>query len=810
MPESLLVSRSAGLDAVETISIADMTARDLRVLSATRKWSLSVEDLAAVRGHFKTLNRHPTAVELEVIAQTWSEHCKHRIFNAGILHSRGRQTESIDGLFQTYIKGVTERIRARKPDFVLGAFDDNAGFVRVDETTAACLKVETHNHPSAIDPYCGSNTGLGGVIRDILGAGKGGKPVAALDVFCFGMPDTAAELSIHPVGIFRGAVRGVRDYGNRMGIPTVAGAIHFDAGFACNPLVFCGTAGLIPVRDIPKKVYPGLKIIVAGARTGRDGLHGATFSSESLTAESRVEDRQAVQIGNPIEEKKLTNFILTAREEGLVEFITDCGAGGLSSAVGEMVRETGGKVVLDPVPLKEEGLAAWEIFLSESQERMVLGVREKHLGRLAELAGMFESECAEIGEVTGTKSLEVFHQGVQVCSLDCGFLHAAPRKRLVSEYTETIPATDDRVLPSRTPAHVLKDILADVNIASREPVIRQYDFEVQGNTVLKPLAGPGGDNPQDGVGIRVDGSAKCIALGVSLLPQYGVWDAYRMGESCVDEAVRQVVVAGANPDKIALLDNFCAGNPDDPAELGRLVECVKAIGAVSETYQTPIISGKDSFYNCFTTGEGKTVSIPVTVLMTAMGIVDRKEHLTASFIRKSNSVICLVGQTMQEMAGSAFQRKNKIRSCRVPGVDAVRAFESYRRFYTCVREGLVLSAHDLSEGGLGVALCEMAFSLQGGLEIDLDRVSRERGMNADEILFSESCSRILIEVDESNVQAVQVRFAGLSFSKVGRTVDGHRRLVIRAGSDEVGSGVVLDEPLNELKQIWKNGLTRYC
>lgn len=381
-----------------TVPVRDLSSDELLELSKQQKLSLSREDMEVVQQIFREVDRDPTDVELEVIAQTWSEHCKHRIFSASISHSvNGGAPETVNSLFKTYIKKPSEKIMERKPGFVLSAFDDNAGFIALDDKLAVCLKAETHNHPSAIEPYAGANTGLGGVIRDILGAGKGAKPIASLDVFCFGAPDTdpasiTAPDVIHPLGIMRGVVRGVRDYGNRMGIPTVNGAIQFDPTYIYNPLVFCGTAGVIPRGDILKEMRPGLKVIVIGGRTGRDGLKGATFSSAALDEASHEEDFTAVQIGNPIEEKKTLDFILEARERGLIVFITDCGAGGFSSAAGEMLSVTGGEIFLDNAPLKEPGLISWEIFLSESQERMVMAVEEKDLPELQKLADTFQTE----------------------------------------------------------------------------------------------------------------------------------------------------------------------------------------------------------------------------------------------------------------------------------------------------------------------------------------------------------------------------------------------------------------------------------
>ena len=480
-------------------------------LSDDMKLSLSREDMLVIQSYYAAeMRREPTDVELEVIAQTWSEHCKHRIFGARIEHSADGEDEVVDSIFKTYIRDVTNEIRERKPGFVLGAFDDNAGFIKLDDERAICLKLETHNHPSAIEPYAGANTGLGGVIRDILGAGKGAKPIASLDIFCFGSPDTPPDKihpgdAIHPLGIMRGVVRGVRDYGNRMGIPTTGGAIQFDDSYIYNPLVFCGTAGVIPQGDIDKEMEGDLKVICVGGRTGRDGLHGATFSSMSLGADSHVEDIQAVQIGNPIEEKKACDFVLEAREKGLIVFITDCGAGGFSSAAGEMLSEIGGSIYLERCPLKEPGLVSWEIFLSESQERMVLAVKDESLPELQALADKYETELTVIGESDDSGILKVWHDGELVCELDNSRLHEAPQRWMKSTFTS--PVIDPELeFDDSDLAGDLRRVISDFAVVSREPIIREYDHEVQGNTVLKPLAGAAGDAPQDASVIAIDGA----------------------------------------------------------------------------------------------------------------------------------------------------------------------------------------------------------------------------------------------------------------------------------------------------------------
>ncbi len=787
------------------IPIRALEEDDLLALSQRMELSLSREDMVEVQATFREWGREPTDVELEVIAQTWSEHCKHRIFAATIEHAKDGASETIRSLFKTFIKGPSEEIMARKPGFVLSAFHDNAGFIRLDDERAVCLKVETHNHPSTIEPYAGANTGLGGVIRDILGAGKGAKPIASLDVFCFGAPDTDPSAIkgrdvIHPLGILRGVVRGVRDYGNRMGIPTVCGALQFDPTYIHNPLVFCGTAGVIPQQDIAKAMRPGLAIVVVGGRTGRDGLKGATFSSAALDTSSHAEDQGAVQIGNPIEEKKAADFILDARELGLIEFATDCGAGGFSSAAGEMLSGTGGALFLENAPLKEPGLASWEVFLSESQERMVLAVREESLPALRELADTYQTELTLLGHSDDTGILKVWHHGELVCELDNSKLHDAPVKQLRSVAPR--PPTGTGLAPVTLDAGaVLEELLGDFAICSRESVIREYDHKVQGNTLLEPLAGAAGDAPQDGSVLAVDGSPHAMAMALSLLPEWGKTDPYAMGQASMDETVRQLVLVGANPDKIALLDNFCLGDPGDPAELGRLVECVKAISDAAVAFGAPFISGKDSFHNYFLTDDGP-INIPVTFLCSGLGIVDDPAHVTGSSLRRTGSVLMLLGWTDDELGGSVFARRAGIRGAVVPRTDCAAHLARYRMFHQARCDGLVLAAHDLAEGGLAVAAAEMAFSGVGGVEIDLDAVPARRGWGSPAVpLFAESTGRLLIEVAPDKAAELQAAFAGEPLAVIGHTTAAHAQIRVSSAGR-----TLLARDLPALKRIWQQRL----
>ena len=793
------------------IPITQLSADELLDLSKKHKLSLSREDMLVIQAMFKEENREPTDVELEVIAQTWSEHCKHRIFGAKIEHTLNGTKEIVDGLFKTYIRAVTFRIMDKKPDFVLSAFVDNAGFVKVDDQTAICLKAETHNHPSAIEPYAGANTGLGGVIRDILGAGKGSKPIASLDVFCFGPPDTRqedikAKDVIHPLGIMRGVVRGVRDYGNRMGIPTTSGAIQFDETYIYNPLVFCGTMGVIPIKDIEKEVKPGHLLIAAGGRTGKDGLKGATFSSVSLTTSSHEEDQTAVQIGNPIEEKKVADFILAARDKGLIQFVTDCGAGGFSSAAGEMLSTVGGEVWLENAPLKAPDLESWQVFISESQERMVIAVEESAMPELQTLADIYETEICKLGKADGTGILKVMHHGEVVCRLDNSKLHEAPRRHMTATWT-TPKRGEDTYIPFEEVEvgnELLKMVMSDFAIVSREPIIREYDHEVQGHTVLKPLAGASGDAPQDGSVIRVEGTQQYAALSVALLPEWGKTQPHLMGRACVDECVRQLIAMGANPERIAILDNFCMGNPDDHTELGALVETVKGMAITAEAYGAPFVSGKDSFYNYFKTDEGP-ISIPCTLLVSGFGVVEKKEHVVGASIRSTGSKLVLVGQASSGLAGSVFARvivknaRDEVAFPNPPQFSETDAFDAYERYYELVKRGVVLSAHDVSEGGLAVTLAEMGFSGKAGLHVDLSLVPTMDSTPVAEHLFGETPGRIVFEIDDKHAHLAEE--AG--FTIIGQTTE-DRFLTITNQDQQL-----VHLPIKELKPIWQTGLTEY-
>jgi phosphoribosylformylglycinamidine synthase len=803
-----------------TVPLGGLDDAGLERLSKEGQLSLSLAEMRAIRDHFRGLGRDPTDAELETLAQTWSEHCSHKTLK-GKIDCDGRV---YDNLLKETIFAATQEIRRRlgPDDWCVSVFEDNAGVVRFDDKYHVCFKVETHNHPSAIEPYGGANTGIGGVIRDPLGTGLGARPVCNTDVFCFAPPDTPPEALppgvLHPRKVLRGVVAGVRDYGNRIGIPTVNGAICFDARYLGNPLVYCGTVGTIPVDRCRKEAQAGDLIVAVGGRTGRDGIHGATFSSVELTSESEKVSGGAVQIGNPITEKKMLDVILQARDRGLYHAITDCGAGGFSSAVGEMGEKLGAAVHLDRAPLKYEGLSYTEIWISEAQERMVLAVPPGNWLILKALCDSEDVEATVIGSFEATGRLRLFYQGEQVADLDMQFLHHG-RPGVVRRATWRAGGVSPLRLPSGStppegslrgltpPARpenltdTLHQILSSYNVCSKEWVIRQYDHEVQGGTVIKPLVGLHDDGPGDAAVITpVLGSWAGVAVGCGINPRYGDLDPYAMAAAAIDEAARNVVAVGADPSRVALLDNFCWGNTDRPEVLGSLVRAAEACRDVALAYNMPFISGKDSLNNEFHAG-GRNITIPPTLLISALGRVPDVRRCVTMDLKEPGNLLFLVGATKNEMGGSHYHLVHGIEGGTVPQVDLALAPQVFQGMYTAIRQGLVRACHDLSEGGLAVAVAEMAFA--GGVGADLTGTRSISDKEADEVLlFSESATRFLVEVAPANAQAFAGCFGSeVPLVQVGQTVK-EPRLRITGGSGEW----VVWAPLTELKDNWQKPL----
>ncbi len=726
---------------IRRVSIRDLDDAALNKLSREGHLFLSTEEMRVIRDHYRDLQRDPTDLELETLAQTWSEHCVHKTLKSAVRY-RGTampakaaikqnqidpQTVEIhyDNLLKETIAQATRKlIESGRVNWCLSVFEDNAGVIVLDEQYGLAFKVETHNHPSAIEPYGGAATGIGGVIRDVMGCGLGAKPIANTDVFCVGRPDFPMDLLpkgvLHPRRILKGIVSGVRDYGNRMGIPTINGAVLFDDRYLGNPLVFCGCLGLIPRNCIQKEPRTGDLIVVIGGRTGRDGIHGATFSSAELTDTHADEFSHAVQIGNAITEKQVLDVMMRARDYPggcLYTATTDCGAGGLSSAIGEMGAKLGATVDLEKVPLKYAGLRYDEIWISEAQERMVLSVPPANWEAFRKICAAENVEATVLGTFRDDGRLLLRYQGQIVGDIDTAFLHdGIPRTRKEAAWQS--PAASNGLPDTRGDlAERLLDKLAELNTASKEWIIRQYDHEVQGASVVKPLVGPG-PGPSDGAVIRPHlDKPTGVALANGLCPDLGEQDPYWMAVAGIDEAIRNIVCVGGNPERTAILDNFCWGNCEDPQTMGALVRACQGCHDAALAYGTPFISGKDSLNNEFAFDPADAgrlaerirlynnrIRIPETLLISAISVIDDVSRCVTMDAKRPNAdPTCFYLVTLQAERWSV--------------VDMSQAAALHRGIAKLIHEGRVLAVHDAGSDGWLPALAEMAFAGCCGIEV---------------------------------------------------------------------------------------------
>jgi phosphoribosylformylglycinamidine synthase len=866
-----------------TVPIRTMDDEALRVLSRRGQLYLSLVEMQTIQAHFQKFGRDPTDAELETIAQTWSEHCSHKTLAGRIRYRDDSGERSFQNMLRETIFAATEKIRQDlgPDDWCVSVFRDNAGIIRFDDQYNVVFKVETHNHPSALEPYGGANTGIGGVIRDPMGTGMGAKPICNTDVFCFAPPDTPLDEIpagvLHPRRVAKGVVSGVRDYGNRMGIPTVNGAVYFDPRYLGNPLVFCGNLGLIPRDKSFKETRPGDMVVAIGGRTGRDGIHGATFSSAELDSQSETVSGGAVQIGNAITEKMVLDVLLTARDRGLYTAVTDCGAGGFSSAVGEMGEKIGAEVWLDRVPLKYDGLSYTEIWISEAQERMVLSVPPEKVDALTALCASEGVEATVIGQFVPTGRLVLKYHGQEVANLAMELLHdgrppvvreavweqkkenaearrdchafgqemlSVVKKRLEElearkgEEEDTASGTQHSILstqysvspprvsasphprvstaapPDFTPA--LLSILGSLNVCSKEWIIRQYDHEVQAGSVIKPLVGVVNDGPSDAAVLRpVLTSRRGIVVACGMNPCYGDLDPYWMAAAAIDEAVRNCVAVGADPRRIAILDNFCWGNTDRPETLGSLVRAALACYDVATVLGTPFISGKDSLNNEFRPqGAAEPITIPPSLLISAIGQVDDVSRCATMDLKEPGNLLYLVGLTRDELGGSHFHIVQSQSGGEVPQLDPQSARKTFAAVHRAIHAGLVRACHDLSEGGLAVAAAEMAFAGGLGAIIDIQDMPCDgrlpatsgRGawgdgrLSAAARLFSESNTRFLCEVRTENFSAFEAAIAGAAHAPIGAVTE-RDRLVIRDRD-----ATIVESDLTALKDAWQKPL----
>jgi phosphoribosylformylglycinamidine synthase len=806
--------------ALREIPIRELSDEQLTKLSRDAHLFLSLEEMRAIRDEYRRLGREPRDIELETLAQTWSEHCVHKTLKSTVRFEtldeddpilyQGRPgvvpnpdgSFTIQNLLKSTVAAATFKLIDDGIDWTLSVFKDNSGVVEFDERWGVCIKVETHNHPSALEPYGGAATGIGGCIRDVIGTGLGAKPIASTDVFCVAPFDTELPPGVlHPRRTLSQVVAGVRDYGNRMGIPTVNGAVQFDPRYVGNPLVFCGCVGLIPRDKVKGQTRAGDRIIALGGRTGRDGIHGATFSSAELEHTSADEFSHAVQIGNAIEEKRVLDAILRARDAAggcLYSAMTDCGAGGFSSAVGEMGSALGARVELDRAPLKYAGLTSTEIWISEAQERMVLAVPARNVPALRAICAEENVELADLGEF-GTPNAELIlnFRGTEVGRMSMEFLHEGiptPTREARWNAPSIRPLARPRTTP--TVGEALLRLLSHPTIASKQSIIRQYDHEVQGATVVKPLVGPLGAGPSDAAVIEplpaepsrtgftpapTKGIALACGLATNIADPDAGGDPYQMALAGIDECVRNLVCVGADPARIAILDNFCWPSCGKPENLGSLVRAALGCYDGALAYRTPFVSGKDSLNNQFTyhdpaTGQSRTIEIPPTLLITGLGLVRDTSRCVTSDAKEPGNQLVLLGLTDDRMGGSLYRTLNPaVGEPEIPTVHLDRGPSAARAVHQLIRDGLIRSAHDCSEGGLLVAAAEMLIGSIGPRSVThtslgLDMTIEPDAIDLEALAFAETPSRYLIEVRPGDLRRLRDTlrdFGGVFLTPVG-------------------------------------------
>ncbi len=827
-PQAAQVTGSAS-DAVNIFELSKMDDAAMMKVSRDNTLALNLEEMQAIRAYFQDaevkaaraklgLPADPTDAELEVLAQTWSEHCKHKIFASKIDYTNTEtgSHEQVDNIYKSYIRDVTASIRERlgANDFCKSVFKDNAGVISFIGAYDACIKVETHNSPSALDPYGGALTGIVGVNRDPMGTGMGAELVCNTDVFCFASPFHDKDLPprlLHPRRVLEGVREGVEHGGNKSGVPTINGSLVFDERFLGKPLVYCGTVGIIPTQVAgkpghEKQAQVGDHIVMVGGRIGKDGIHGATFSSEELHEGSPA---TAVQIGDPITQRKMYDFIMRARDLGLYNAITDNGAGGLSSSVGEMAEDTGGCILdLAKAPLKYDGLQPWEILISEAQERMTLAVPKENLQTFLDLARDMDVEATALGQYTDTGYFHITYGKKIVAHLEMSFMHeGVPQMQLKAEW-KAPKHKDTRIEVSSTDSGgLLKALLARLNICSKEYIVRQYDHEVRGGSAIKPLVGVMRDGPSDAGVIRpVLESDAGLVIAHGICPKFSDYDTYWMMANAMDEAIRNAVAVGANPNFLASLDNFCwcdpvqsEKTPDGHYKLAQLVRACKALAHFSFAYGIPCVSGKDSMKNDYT-GGGEKISIPPTVLFTVLGVIESVMRTQTSDFKKVGDQIFILGGTGRDMAGSEVADELKIKCNTLPTVDVITAKARYERLHNAIYERVVSACHDLSDGGLGVALAEMCIGGRLGANIDLNAVPTWGEINKTEALFSESASRLLVSVPTTKVSDFKKYMRGTLYAHIG-TVTNDNLLTIQSEKS-----ILCKESVDDLAKAFKGTL----
>ncbi|MFC1803414.1 phosphoribosylformylglycinamidine synthase subunit PurL [Thermoproteota archaeon] len=773
----------------QVIEFMNTNDDDLEIIREQLGLGLSLYELRYIRDHYIVQERDATGIELQTFDQTLSEHCSHKTF-AGIIDT---PEGTVNGLLKTYFKSLIDEL---KPEWCFSVFEDNAGIVDLTEDIAIAIKVETHNHPSAIEPFGGAATGLGGVIRDILGVWA--EPIANTDVLCFGplnYPyEKLPEGVKHPTYLFNGVVDGIGSYGNSMGIPTVNGATVFDEDYIGNVVVYAGCIGVLPREQYIRNVNASDYVVLAGGRTGFDGIHGVTFASVELSSESEEISRSAVQIANPIEEEKVKRAVKQISELKLGSGITDIGGGGISCGICETADRYGLGVdaYIDRVPLKAEDMDPWEIWISESQERMLLAVPPENLEKVIQIFQDEQVEATVLGQYNDSRHAKLFYKGEQVGDLVLESLFNPPKLKRKTNWKPT-KLTDPEIPEPENLKEILLKLLSSYNICSKEKVVRRYDQEVKGQTVIKPLQGWNAGPSDASVLKPLDGIWKGVSVACGVNPRYGKIDPYWMAASVIDEAVRNSVCVGGR--RWALLDNFTWGNPEYEDRLGGLVYACRGCYDVAKVYGAPFVSGKDSLYN-----ESPLGPVAPTLLITSLGIVPDIRKATTMELKKPGNILYIIGITKKEIGGSEYLRLHGELGASVPKLDPKRNINAYKQVLKAMDNGLVRACHDCSEGGLAVALSEMAFTGGLGLDVDIGKVPVSENMRVDFLLFSESNGRLLAEVSAEKTNEFESIMGDCPHSCIGIVKKEPVLSIINEGT------LIFEVELSTLMHAWKTPL----
>lgn len=789
-PKTLIINSQPG--PITTIPIRKLNNQQLEELSKDKLF-LNIDEMKIIQNYFNKIKRDPTDCELEIIAARWSEHCGHKTFKAKIF---------VDGIEkQPLFTRITSTAKKHFKNNIVSAFVDNSGVMKFYDGQAICGKVETHNSPSAIEPYGGAMTGSGGVFRDPLGTGQGAKLIISNDMFCFAPVDIDKKLlpegTLHPDYLQRKVIQGVRDYGNRMGIPTNNGSIHYHKDFRAKPTIIVGAYGILPENKAKQgKPKKGDLVVILGGKTGRDGIHGATFSSGVMTNRTINVNSSAVQIGNAIEEKRMLDAIIEARDKNYIRAITDCGAAGFSSAIGELGEDVGVTVDISKCPLKYSGLSPWEIWMSESQERMVIACNPKNIKKFTDICKKYNVQSIILGKFDGSHKLNLFYGKKIVADLDYTFLKKGlPQRVFYAKQEKSINKNKKINLPKNWKTTIQK-VLSHGNVCSKEPVVRLYDHTVQGTNSLPPFSGVHNDGPNDAVII-----APILEKKYGMVQSHGMnpilnkIDPYWGSVWAFVEALSNYVAVGGDPKNVSIINNYIWPFPDSEA-MWSLDKSVDAVCDCMNVFKVPVISGKDSLSSTFKSKDGKIIKIPPVLCISVFGKIKNVDKTVSADFKKTNSSIYLIGKLDNHLGGSTYYDINHLLGSNIPKVDLQNLPKLFNTLYKSINSGNILACHDISEGGIISCLAEMCFGGDCGADIKI--INK---MRSDHFLFNETAGNFIVEVKDEKV--FKTLFKNLPIKKIGKTTK-EKNINLTYNFKKLFSTSVID-----LKKAWQQPLQKF-